>query len=83
MPLNNAFDIGQAQTRAFKICRYMQALKYAEQLVRIRHVKARTVVLNNIRCLPVGLDFTCNADTGIIPSGAVLSGIFKQVLHGH
>src|SRR5690606_28238252 len=48
MALDDPLHYGQADAGAFKIFHAVQALKHAEEFLRILHVKARPVVLDKI-----------------------------------
>src|SRR5688572_30990887 len=44
--MNNILDVGQPNARALKLVRAVQTLEYAEKLVGITRIEARTVVAN-------------------------------------
>lgn len=44
MPVNNASDIGQSDTRPLELIRSVEPLKDAEQLVRVAHIKSYPIV---------------------------------------
>src|SRR5215510_1682631 len=49
MAFNDALHDGQSNAGAFKLALVVQSLKYAEELLRIRHVEAGSVVPNEVR----------------------------------
>src|SRR3954451_21851800 len=72
--IDNPTNIGQADSRAFEICRAMQALEYTKKFMRVARVKADSIVRdeeNVLMTVDGGADFNAGNFSG--------PGVFERV----
>ena len=76
---DDPLDVGQADARTFELLSPMQPLKDAEQPVRVRHIEADAVVLDENHCFAGrsidGADF----DSRVFPLTGILCGVRQKV----
>src|SRR5688572_25642013 len=78
VPVDNFLHRSQADTAAFVLRSGMQALKYLEQLSRVRRVKTDTVVAYEINSLVVINQFA-KLDQGLSSFARKLPGVFQKI----
>ncbi|MCE0498942.1 MAG: hypothetical protein LV481_13460 [Methylacidiphilales bacterium] len=72
MPLNNPLHDDQIDAGAFKYFPAVKTLKAPEQLVRVPHVKAHSVIMHEINVL-ISLQLATDFDNG----GFTMTRVFK------
>ena len=83
MPVYDALNGRQSYVSAFKLFSRVQALKYAEKLIDIPHVKAYAVVSDEQFCLIFPTVRRSNLDLGPLSHPRELNRIGKQVRKDH
>ena len=78
MLVNNALDISQAYSGAFEFSRLMQALKYAEELAGVRHIKTGAIIANEDHSLPVHSGLS-NLNYRLRAKAGELDGVRKKI----
>ena len=78
MLVNDALDIRQTYSGAFEFSRLMQALKYAEELAGVRHIKTGAIIANEDRSLAVDSGLS-DLNHGLGAVAGELDGVRKQI----